>query len=190
VSFARLRAADWVVLVASLALLFTMATDWYTTNRGEEARDVQQNLEQLPPEADERQNALDDARTAAEAQEENAWQASGAVDRLILVVLLATVALAILSAFLRAAGRSFDPPYTPSSLTALVAGTGALLLLFRMIQEPGFDEATVVKAGLPLTMVVLGVVALAAVVAFVAEEESELEHEFDEVPRPEAESPA
>ena len=43
VTFARLRPADWVVFVAALALLFTTAPDWYSTTRGEEARQIQKH---------------------------------------------------------------------------------------------------------------------------------------------------
>ena len=172
-SFARLRAADWIALVAAFLLLFTMAMDWYSTARGEEAREIQQNVEQLPPQADERENALEDARTAAEAQEVNAWQAEGTIDRVILIGLLGTVALAILAAFLRAAGKAFPPPFTPSGLVALVGGATALLVLYRIIQEPGFDEVTVIKAGAPLSLLVLGAIALAGSSALRAEETAE-----------------
>ena len=40
-TFERLRLSDWVVFVAALALLFTTAPDWYSTTRGEEARQIQ-----------------------------------------------------------------------------------------------------------------------------------------------------
>jgi len=43
----------------------------------------------------------EDASTVAEGQERNAWQADAAVDRAILIGLLATSALAILAAFTR-----------------------------------------------------------------------------------------
>jgi hypothetical protein len=35
-------------------------------------------------------------------------------------------------------------------------------VLFRIIQEPGLDEATTVKIGAPLALVVLGVIAFAS----------------------------
>ena len=41
-TFERLRPSDWVVFVAALALLFTTAPDWYSTTRGEEARQIQE----------------------------------------------------------------------------------------------------------------------------------------------------
>ena len=42
-TFARLRLSDWVVFVAALALLFTTAFDWYSTQAGVEARKIEEN---------------------------------------------------------------------------------------------------------------------------------------------------
>ena len=85
-------------------------------------------------------------------------------------MLLATVVLALAAAYLRAAGKRFDPPVTPSALAALSAVVAGLLVAYRILQEPGFDDATVVKAGAPLALVVLGVIALAGRAAVRAEE--------------------
>ena len=41
----------------------------------------------------------------------------------------------------------------------------ALLVLYRIIQEPGFDELTTVKIGAPLALGVLGVMAFACATA-------------------------
>ena len=92
------------------------------------------------------------------------------IDRLILIGLLATVILAIAAAYLRAAGRRFDPPLTPSGLAAVTATITALLIAFRIIQEPGFDDGTVVKSGAPLALVVLALIALACRSALAEEE--------------------
>ena len=48
-TFARLRPSDWVVFVAALALLFTTAPDWYSTTRGEEARQIQEQAGAATP---------------------------------------------------------------------------------------------------------------------------------------------
>ena len=88
-----------------------------------------------------------------EGAEKNAWQVSAAIDRLILLGLLLTSALGIAAAFGHAAGRA------SSAWSADRAGrqrVTALLIVYRMLQEPGLDEATVVKAGAPLALVVLG----------------------------------
>jgi drug/metabolite transporter (DMT)-like permease len=105
-----------------------------------------------------------------EREEANAWQLDGVIDRVILVGLLATVLLAVGAAFLRAAARRFEPPITPSALAAVAASTTALLIAYRIIQEPGFDERSVVKAGAPLSLVVLAVIALACRSALSEEE--------------------
>ena len=157
-TFARLRAADWVAMLAALALLFVSAADWYSTATGEEARRVEKSSASTRAEL---QEAQDEARIVAEGQEKNAWQASGAVDRLILICLLGCALLGIIAGFARASGRRANWFPGPSGLTALVALGTALLVLYRMVQEPGFDESTTVKAGAPLALVVLGVLALA-----------------------------
>jgi drug/metabolite transporter (DMT)-like permease len=172
-TFERLRLADWVALVAALALLFVMAADWYTTAQGQNARRVQHELSTTPKggeAGEDLQNARNTAKEQAEASEKNAWQEDGAIDRLILLALLATVALAIAAAVFRAAGRKFEPPWTPSALAAIGAVVSALLVTYRIVQEPGIDEFNTVKAGAPLAVIVLGVIALTAATAMRAEE--------------------
>jgi hypothetical protein len=44
----------------------------------------------------------------------------------------------------------------------LVACITALLILYRILQEPGLDALTTVKIGAPLTLGVLGIYAFAA----------------------------
>ena len=170
--YSRLLRADVIAALAAFALLFVMAMDWYSTAAGEEARRIESISDPsggLGGEA-ERQ-VKDSASIAAEGEEKNVWQATGSVDRVLLVLLLATAVLALAAAYLRAAGKRFSPPVTPSALAALAAVVAGLLVAYRMIQEPGFDDATVVKARAPLALVVLGVIALAGWAA-VREEET------------------
>ena len=181
----RLLRADIVAGVAALALLFVMATDWYSTNIGNEARRIEQLSEpqggaggQL-----ERENR-EDARLAAEQEERNAWQESGTIDRAILLGLLATVILALASAVLRAAGRRFEPPGTPTTATAMAATLTALLVAYRTIQEPGFDEATTIESGAPLAIIVLAVIALACRSAMEAEADGSAWLEPEAAPDP------
>ncbi len=68
--------------------------------------------------------------------------------------------MAIFAAFWRASGRGSDG-LGPFGLTGLAACITALLVLYRTIQEPGFDEMTTVKIGAPLALGVLGVMAFA-----------------------------
>jgi hypothetical protein len=162
-TFARLRVADWVVFVAALALLFTTAPDWYSTTSGEEARRIQEQArpEEGQPSGQIQTEVEQDAGALAEAQERNAWQEDGAIDRVILVCLLLTAALGVAAGFWRASGREARGlgPYAPAGLAACVT---ALLVLYRILQEPGFDELTTVQIGAPLALGVLGVFALAA----------------------------
>jgi hypothetical protein len=157
-TFARLRLADWVVFVAALALLFSTAPDWYSTTRGEEARQIQKRAGS--GEGQVEREVEQDAVALAEGQERNAWQEDGMIDRVILIALLATSALGVLAAFWRASGRESDG-LGPFALAGLAACMTALLVLYRVIQEPGFDELTTVKIGAPLALGVLGVMAFA-----------------------------
>jgi peptidoglycan/LPS O-acetylase OafA/YrhL len=157
-TFARLRPADWVVFVAALALLFTTAPDWYSTTRGEEARQIQKNAGTGEGQAE--REVERDAGALAESQERNAWQEDGTIDRIILIALLATSALGVFAAFWRASGRGSDG-LGAFGLAGLTACATALLVLYRIIQEPGFDELTTVKIGAPLALGVLGVIAFA-----------------------------
>jgi VIT1/CCC1 family predicted Fe2+/Mn2+ transporter len=171
VTFTRLRAAHWAAFIAALALLFVTAMDWYSTTTGDEARRIEELAEpegaaggQVEREVQQR------AREAAEGAEKNAWQADGAIDRLILIGLLATAALAVLAAF--AAARSPDSTAL-LALAGISAAITALLVSYRIFQEPGFDASTTVKAGAPLALVVLGVIALASSIALRAEPRAE-----------------
>jgi drug/metabolite transporter (DMT)-like permease len=158
VTFERLRPSDWVVFVAALALLFTTAPDWYSTTRGEEARQIQEQAGNS--DAPEREDVENDAAALAEAQERNAWQEDALIDRIILIALLATSALGVGAAFWRASGRESDG-LGAFGLAGLAACISAVLVLYRIIQEPGFDDLTTVKIGAPLALGVLGVMAFA-----------------------------
>lgn len=162
-TFRRLIRADTIAMVAALALLLVMALDWYSTTLGERAREIERLSEPTGGAvADDTQRENQEAAAEqARGQERNAWQADGLIDRLILIGLLGTVALAVGGAWLRAAGRRFEPPSTPATATAVVAAVTGLLVAYRIIQEPGFDDTTTVQAGAPLALVVLAVIALA-----------------------------
>jgi len=171
VTFERLIAADVVAMVAALALLFVMAADWYSTASGDEARRIERFTEprgalggEVPRELDRR------ARAVAEEQEKNAWQLPGTTDRVILGGLLLTVVLALAAGFLRAAGRRFGPPWTPSGLAAVCGSLTGLLVGYRTLQQPGLDEATTVRSGVPLALVALGALAFSCARALRSEE--------------------
>jgi hypothetical protein len=161
-TFARLRPSDWVVFVAALALLFTTAPDWYSTKTGEEARRIQEQArpDDGSPSGQVEREVEEDAGAIAEAQERNAWQEDGLVDRLILIGLLVSSALGVVAAFWRASGRDSDG-LGAFGLAGVMATLTALLVVYRIIQEPGFDDATTVELGAPLALGVLGVLAYA-----------------------------
>lgn len=171
-TFERVLRADALAMLAALVLLFTMALDWYSSPQGQEARRVESLSQPRGAVGGEVQRETGkDAAEVAEGQERNAWQPNSAVDTLILIGLLASFALAIGAGFLRAAGRRFALPFTPSLVCALVAGLTGLLVALRWVQAPGGASATTVQSGLPLTLIVLGGLALAASRAYRAEDE-------------------
>src|SRR4051794_19796606 len=184
-TFQRLRVADWIALLAAIALLFTMALDWWSTPQGQEARRIERlNQPKGALGGEVAREVQSEARLAAQKAERNAWQQDGGIDRVILLALLLTAGLAVAAAFFRAAGRRFEPPWTPSSITALAAVVGALLVAYRILQEPGLDEATVVRAGAPLAVAVLGVIAFASAAGMKAEEEGRAFREPRRRPEP------
>ena len=169
-SFLRLSRADAVAAVAALLLLLVMAMDWYSTEKGEELRRDQELVEpgvsrELQPSAEER------LEEAAEDEEKNAWQAGALIDRLALIALLVAAATALAAAALRAADRRYKPPWTPSAITAWAGLAAALLVTYRIIQKPGLNEAAVIKLGAPLGLLCVGVLAVAARSAALAERE-------------------
>jgi hypothetical protein len=162
VSFDRLLRADAVAMLAAFALLFVMAMDWYGTTTGDDARRIEKLSQPSGAEGGQlERDRQEGAREVAEGAEKNAWQVKAFADRLVLMGLLATVILAVAAAYLRAAGRRFEPPATPSTAAAVAATVTALGVLYRIIQEPGFDDSTTVKMGAPLALVLLAVIALA-----------------------------
>lgn len=170
-TFERVLAVDLVAMVCALGLLFAMGADWYSTTVGREARRIERSTSPQGALGGEVPRAVEErARIGAEDAEKNALQVTGAIDRVILGGLLLTVALTLAAAFLRAGGRRFEPPLTPSGLAAVVACVTALLLGLRMIREPGPDAATTVESGAPLALALLGAITLAAALALRAEE--------------------
>ena len=164
-TFTRLHAADWVAFVAALALLFASAADWYSTKVGDQAR----QFEKSAPTRGEEAELADDAAATAENAERNAWQADGGIDRVIIAGLLATAALTVYAAFMRAAGRGLGT----TAIAGLAAALTALLVIYRVIQQPGFDDVTTVKSGAPIALAVLGVIAFASAMSLRGEEARE-----------------
>jgi hypothetical protein len=163
VTFTRLGRGDLLAMLAALALLLVMATDWYSTKQGEQLRHDQGLVR--PP-----LNSADDPKVStqlgesADSQEKNAWQADALIDRLILIALVASVALALVAAWARAADRRLGPP-SPSVLASIVGLVACLMVVYRILQPPGLNAAAVVKPGAPLGLLCVGLLTIGARVA-------------------------
>lgn len=173
-SFARLRAWHWAAFLAALALLFVTAMDWYSTTGGEEARRIEELSDPEGAAGGEVEREVEEsARIAAEGAEKNAWQVDAPIDRLILVGLLLSAALAVVAAFAAAReprGEGDGPRgLAPAGLAAVLAAATALLVIYRILQEPGLDVSTTVKAGAPLALILLGAIALSGALALKSE---------------------
>ncbi len=140
-TFTRLGRGHLIAFVAALALLLVMPMTWYTDQQAEQDRQFQQdvvpqlNQQEIPSPSTQ-------AAQAAAAREKSAWRAGGAVDRLLLVTMLAAICAAIAAAFLRAAGRSS----MASELASILGLVAAALIIFRIADPPGLHAAAVVKA--------------------------------------------
>jgi hypothetical protein len=166
-TFTRLSRGDLLAMVAALALLLVMASDWWTTKAGENARHVQHTI---LPQVNNQTTPSESQKEAdfASTQEKNAWQASALIDRLILIALLAAAALALVAAWARAANRSLGPP-SPSALASIVGLLASAMLVYRILQPPGLNAAAVVKVGAPLGLLCVGLLTLGSRVATMAE---------------------
>jgi hypothetical protein len=164
-SFARLRLVDWVAFLAALALMFAMALDWYTTQQGAELRRDAGLAISGAATHGQGPDLKGAYNTAANGFEKNAWQERATIDRIILVMLLVAAAAAVIAAFARAAGRRFKSPVTPSAVASIVGTVAAVLLLYRIIQPPGWNPGAVVKLGAPLGLLCVAVLAIAERIA-------------------------
>jgi hypothetical protein len=77
----------------------------------------------------------------------------------------------VLAAFARAAGRRPGDGIGLTAWAGIAAGLTALMVLYRLIQEPGFDEVNTVQYGAPLALGLLGVIAFACAMSVRADEE-------------------
>lgn len=163
-TFARLNRGDVVAFVAALCVLLVLPLPWYSTKQAEQLRhDAGQFVPQI--DTQETPSLSQQARQAAAAQEKNAWRADGAVDRLLLVAILAAVVLTIGGAFARAAGWRPRSALTPSQLSSFAGLAAVALLVYRILEPPGLHAAAVVKAGPALALVCMGALTIGARVA-------------------------
>jgi hypothetical protein len=166
------RLGHAIALVGALALLLVMAMDWYSTAQGDEARRIESITENPSGaeagEIDRRLN--EEARFVAEGEEQNAWQVDGLIDRILLGLMLAAIVLAVLAAGTRAAGAKPTKGLGPAGLAALFATAAAVGVAYRIIQEPGLDAGTNVKAGALLALIALAMIALGSAYALRADD--------------------
>lgn len=170
-SFERLTKGDALAWLAGLALLFVTAIDWYSTKLGDAARQIEHDV-QVPngPVGSQIPSTIQQqAQQVANGQEKNLWQLHAGIDRLILIVLLAAALSAALAAIMRVAAHRYRGGFTPSGAAAMLAGLGCLLVLYRIVQQPGDNQVTTVKSGPWLAFVALGLLCLGASLAWRAE---------------------
>jgi drug/metabolite transporter (DMT)-like permease len=189
VRFERLTRGHVVAAVAALVLLLVMAMDWYGSHAADLAHDVANSVQTKGADAGEAGRAMhDDAERVIARDEKNAWQENGTLDRVLLAMLLASVFLPLYAAAHRAAGRRSNPPWTPSALAGIVAAATALLVAYRIINQPGNDLTTTVKIGAPLGLLCLAAIGLGSAWAFQREanfaEMQRAAAEADEPPPP------
>jgi hypothetical protein len=168
----RLTRGHVLAAVAALALLLVMAMDWYGSHEADRARQVESTANTTGAQSGESGRAIKaDADSIIARDEKNAWQTNELVDRVLLVLLLLTVFLPLLAAGLRAEGRRFEPPWTPSAKAATSAAVTALLVAYRILNKPGADASTTVKIGPLLALAMLAAVGVGAASAFQKEAE-------------------
>jgi hypothetical protein len=167
----RLTPGHVAAAVAALALLLIMAMDWYGSEEADLAHRVQS------PEAARGADSgvvaravIERARYVIARDEKNAWQADEGIDRVLLGLLLACVALPLLAAVLRGAGRGLPPPLSPTALVGVLAALTAALVAYRIGHAPG-PARTTVKIGPVLALVALATIAVGSARAFLREME-------------------
>ena len=160
---------------ALLLLLVVAGADWYGTVSGDEFRELEERTEDASGaeagEIDRRLN--EDAGIAADRETKKAWEADGLIDRILLAVMLGAAALALLTWFTRSVGaKPTTKGLGPAGVAALLATAAAVLVAYRIIQEPGLDQVTTVKLGAPLALIPLAMIALGSSWALRADDDA------------------
>ena len=166
----RLARGHVVAAVAALVLLLVMAMDWYGSQAADLAHQIGDSVQAGGAQAGEAGRAVkEDADSVIARDEKNAWQEGDFLGRVLLALLLLSVFLPLFAAAHRAAGRRANPPWTPSALAALTAAAAALLVAYRIVDEPGNDVTTTIKIGAPLALLALAAIGVGAVSALQGE---------------------
>jgi hypothetical protein len=163
VSQGRLAPGHIVAAVAALGLLLVMTMNWYGSHEADLARKLSNSANIGGGEAGEvgREVKADADRIIAR-DEKNPWQERDRIDRVLLALLVLAAALPLVAAAVRAAGARPKPPWSLSVFAALAAVAAALLVAYRMVNEPGKDGSTTVKIAAPLGLLLLAISGLAS----------------------------
>ena len=160
----RVAAGHVVAAVAALVLLLVMATNWYGSHEADLARQLGNAANIGGAEAGEVGRAVKaDADRIIARDEKNPWQERATVDRVLLVLLLLAVALPLIAAAVAAAGSRSK---TPTALAALAAVAAAVLLAYRIVNQPGNNGETTVKTGALLGLAMLALIGIGSVWAY------------------------
>jgi hypothetical protein len=123
----RLRDGEWIAGAGGVALLASMFLHWYGA-----ALEIPDRI--IGP---------DGFAVELGGAEATAWEAFGVLD--VVLLLLALVPLALVVA--QATRRSPAIPVALSVLTSLAGMLAALLILYRIVDQPGSNELVTVQAG-------------------------------------------
>ena len=167
-TFLRLSRAHALVFATALALLLSLAVDWYGTQEGDEARRIERITVPREGTAGEVSRAVDErAAEAGERRERNALSGGDAappiavIDVLLVLALLAAIVPALASGFFCAAGKDARSS-AAARLGTVTALVGAVLIAYRLAQQPGLDSVTTLKFGAFLSLALAVMLAASA----------------------------
>jgi uncharacterized membrane protein len=123
----RLRDGEWIAGAGGVALVAAMFLHWYGA-----ALDIPDTV-----------TGPDGSVIELGSPEVTAWQAFGVLD--VVLLLLALVPLALVVA--QATRPSPAIPVALSVLTTLAGALAALLVLYRIVNQPGSNDLVTVEAG-------------------------------------------
>src|SRR4051812_108500 len=128
----RVRTSEWLAGLAGLLMLVTMfGFDWYEIGGA------------AGPAIDALGAVGIDAETGVKA-----WESQGFTGTIANLVILAAALSGVALAALAATSRTVALPVAASALTAQLGGAAVLMLILRMIFQPGPNEFVDLKAGI------------------------------------------
>jgi len=119
----KLRTGERIAAISAVALFVFMFFSWYGVDVGEISNALLDRV------------GVDTTLTA--------WQSFDILDLVLLVTILAALGLA----FLTASGRSVALPVAASVIVTVLAALATLLVIYRILNQPGENEFIEVKFG-------------------------------------------